>query len=70
MTHIPEDSMLRRHYLTELKSKQDILLQKFIDHTEITKPNDTSVYAPPPLWSNNVLIPLIGFLFFLAILFL
>ena len=50
MNNIPEDSMLRRHYLTELANK---------------KPD----YTPESLWSGNVMIPLVGFLIFLLVLF-
>jgi len=38
MSRIPEDSVLRRHYLTEMKYQQDNMLQKFTDHaSEICK---------------------------------
>lgn len=64
---IPEDSMLRRHYLTELKFQQDKSFQSFYDATQ--PKIETNTYTEP-FWSNQVLIPAVLFAFFLAVLFL
>jgi hypothetical protein len=56
MNQIPTDSMLRRHYLTEMKNRNDGSYE--------THEYDT------PLWSNVVMIPAILFLFFMGVIFL
>ena len=53
MNNIPEDSMLRRHYLTELKNR--------VEENEVVS---------APFWSNQVLIPLVVFGFFMALVFI
>jgi|688.fasta_scaffold98093_8 hypothetical protein len=80
---IPEDSVLKRHYLTELKSKQTLNFENFMKATEKYKQGDVAVErveaidlsvkeqpAYYPFWSNAVLIPLIGFVFMMAVVFL
>lgn len=80
---IPEDSVLKRHYLTELKSKQTLNFENFMKATEKYKQGDVSVERVDaidlsvneqptyyPFWSNEVLIPLIGFVFMMAVVFL
>ena len=64
---LPEDSMLRRHYLTELRSQQDKAFQAFQD---ATRPKLQTIVYAQPFWSNGVLIPAIAFFFFLALLIL
>lgn len=69
MNLIPEDSMLRRHYLTELKSRQDRCFEKM---TKATQPSAVAEVVEPdyyPFWSNEVIIPLIAFAFFMAVIF-
>ena len=56
MNQIPTDSMLRRHYLTEMKTRNDGSYE--------THEYDT------PLWSYGVMIPAILFLFFMGVIFL
>ena len=69
MNNIPEDSMLRRHYLTELKSKQTTNFETFMNATQKNQsPEVTVEYAP--IWSNQVLIPMAAFAFFMALVFL
>ena len=63
---VPEDSTLRRHYLTELKYQQEKNMERFMSQTI---PQKTIIYAEP-LWSKGVLIPAIAFLFFLAVIFI
>ena len=65
MTNIPEDSMLRRHYLTELKFQQERNIEKFMNQT---KPQIEQ--AIEPLWSKGVMIPVVAFLFFMAVIFI
>ena len=67
MTKIPEDSMLRRHYLTEQKYKKGNVTIQEIDNVEPVLVGEE--YAPP-FWSNQVLIPLIAFAFFMAVVFI
>lgn len=81
---IPEDSVLKRHYLTELKSKQTINFENFMKATEkykqglvtIEKVDSIDLSVPDnkpeyyPFWSNEVLIPLIGFVFMMAVIFI
>lgn len=69
MTNIPEDSMLRRHYLTELKNKQTATFESFLNATQKTLEPETTVEYYP-FWSNQVLIPLIAFAFFMAVVFI
>lgn len=64
---IPEDSMLRRHYLTELKAQQTKVFESFQDATQ-HKP-EPIVYAQP-VWSKGVLVPMIAFFFIAALLIL
>ena len=63
---VPEDSTLRRHYLTELKYQQEKNMERFMNQTI---PQETIIYAEP-FWSKGVLIPAIAFLFFLAVIFI
>lgn len=56
--NIPEDSVLKRHYMTELKYREDALI-------ELTRPKQFS-----PLWSIEVMVPLIGFIFMMAVVFI
>ena len=52
MNNIPEDSMLRRHYLTELRNKQTANFEAFLEATnEVMAPESTVEYAP--FWSNQ-----------------
>ena len=68
MTNIPEDSMLRRHYLTEWRNNLDKqLLNGLCNQQEDTI--ETIDHAQP-VWSLPVLIPAILFAFFLGVLFL
>ena len=69
MTNIPEDSMLRRHYLTELKAKQTANFEGFMKATERALTPDSEVHYYP-FWSNAVLLPLIGFVFMMCVVFL
>ncbi len=69
MTNIPEDSMLRRHYLTELKAKQSANFDGFLKATEKTLNPESEVHYYP-FWSNAVLMPLIGFVFMMCVVFL
>ena len=57
MTDIPEDSMLRRHYLTEVKFQQERNREKFMSQTIKQSVNIQS----EPFWSKGVLIPAIAF---------
>lgn len=66
---VPEDSMLRRHYLTELKSNQDKQFQRFLAETG-DRPLPEVNIDPEPVWSLTVLLPLVMFAFFLGVLFL
>lgn len=68
---IPEDSMLRRHYLTEVKSQMDKHFDRMLEEAMSNKTiqQDTIVYAEP-FWSKGVLIPAIAFLFFMAVIFI
>ena len=66
MTDIPEDSMLRRHYLTEVKFQQERNREKFMSQT-IQKSVDIQ---SEPIWSKRVLIPAVMFLFFIAVIFI
>lgn len=69
MNNIPEDSMLRRHYLTELRNKQTANFEAFLEATnEVMAPESTVEYAP--FWSNQVLLPLVAFSFFMALVFI
>jgi len=54
MNNIPEDSVLRRHYLTELRNKQAEQAEQAVTRE----------------WSNMALFPVIAFLFFMCIMFL
>ncbi len=69
MTNIPEDSMLKRHYLTELKSQQDKRFQYFLDYVDQPK-IENGVTMAEPIWSISTMVPAILFLFFLGVLFL
>jgi hypothetical protein len=69
MTNIPEDNMLRRHYLTELKAKQSANFDGFLKATENTLNPESEVHYYP-FWSNAVLLPLIGFVFMMCVVFL
>ena len=62
------DSTLKRHHLTELKSKQAKNYEKFMKATE----KKEQVIEPEyyPFWSNEVLLPLIGFVFMMCVVFL
>ena len=66
MTGIPEDSMLKRHYLTELNFQQEKNREKFMNQT-IAQSIDVQ---SEPIWSKGVLIPAIIFLFFMAVIFI
>ena len=66
MTGIPEDSMLKRHYLTELNFQQEKNREKFMNQT-IAQSVDVQ---SEPIWSKGVLIPAIIFLFFMAVIFI
>lgn len=68
MSNIPEDSMLRRHYLTELKSQQDILLQKFAD--KIEQPKESRMEPEVPKFISNEVLMTGIFIFLLVVLFL
>ena len=67
MNNIPEDSMLRRHYLTELKNKQSVNFDAFMNATQPVKIIEVP-YAP--FWSNQVLIPMFVFAFFMMLVFI
>lgn len=69
MTNVPEDSMLRRHYLTELKSKQSANFDAFLNATKSALEPESEVHYYP-FWSNAVLLPLIGFVFMMCVVFL
>ena len=62
---VPEDSTLRRHYLTELKYQQEKNMERFMNQTIPQKP---IIYAEP-FWSKPVLIPLVAFIFFILVIF-
>jgi hypothetical protein len=49
-TNIPEDSMLRRHYLTELKYKQEGNFEAFINATKVSK---VALVQDTPVQSSN-----------------
>lgn len=66
---LPEDSMLRRHYLTEWRNNLDKQLLNGLCNQQQNDNVETITYAQP-FWSNGVLIPLIAFVFFLGVLFL
>lgn len=66
MTDIPEDSMLKRHYLTELNFQQERNRERFMNQTIQQSVNNQS----EPVWSKSVLIPTIVFLFFMAVIFI
>lgn len=69
MTNIPEDSMLRRHYLTEWRNNLDKQLLNGLCNQEQGDNIETTTYVPS-IWSNDVLIPLIVFAFFMAVIFI
>jgi len=69
MNKIPEDSMLRRHYLTEQKYKQGKVNSLTVDSVNDILPTPEEQTAAP-FWSNQVLIPLVMFAFFMAIIFI
>jgi hypothetical protein len=69
MTNVPEDSMLRRHYLTELRNKQTANFDAFISATKTVLEPESEVHYYP-FWSNAVLLPLIGFVFMMCVVFL
>lgn len=69
MIEPPTDFSLRRHYLTELRNKQSANFEAFLEATnEVLEPESTVEYAP--FWSNQVLIPLVAFSFFMALVFI
>lgn len=59
------DSTLKRHHLTEIKSKQTINFEKFMKATEKKELTIEPMYYP--FWSNQVLVPMIAFAFFMAL---
>lgn len=62
---IPEDSMLKRHYLTEQKYKLgSVSVESVAEIVETVEPEIE------PLFSKGVMLPLIAFLFMMAIVFL
>jgi hypothetical protein len=69
MTNVPEDSMLKRHYLTELRNKQTANFDAFINATKTVLEPESEVHYYP-FWSNAVLIPLIGFVFMMCVVFI
>ena len=68
MSDIPQDSMLRRHYLTEWRNNLDKQLLNGLCNQEQEINIDTT--HVPSIWSNDVLIPLIAFAFFMAVIFI
>lgn len=69
MDNIPTDNTLKRHYLTELKFKQTSNFENFMKATE-QQPQEIETVPYYPFWSNQVLIPLIGFIFMMCVVFL
>jgi hypothetical protein len=69
MDETPTDFNLKRHYLTELKAKQSSNFDGFLKATEKTLNPESEVHYYP-FWSNAVLLPLIGFVFMMCVVFL
>ena len=69
MTNIPEDSMLRRHYLTEQRYKKGDVSVQTVDSITTVMVDEPEQYAAP-FWSNQVLIPLVAFTFIMALVFI
>lgn len=67
MTNIPEDSMLRRHYLTELRSKQRANFDAFTQATQGSvieaKVPEAVAGTDYPVWTTACFIMLMVFLF-------
>ena len=64
---IPEDSMLRRHYLTEIKSQMDKHFDEFLAQAileESSTPDDVPYDNRFPVFATA------GFIFLLVVLFL
>jgi hypothetical protein len=63
---IPEDSALKRHFMTELYYKQEA-----IDEVDVvSKFNQSRVVEVAPICSKQVLLPMILFLFMMAVVFI
>jgi hypothetical protein len=63
---IPEDSALKRHFMTELYYKQEA-----IDEVDVVaKFNQSRVVEVAPICSKQVLLPMILFLFMMAVVFI
>lgn len=69
MDQTPTDFNLKRHYLTELRNKQTANFDAFINATKSVLEPESEVHYYP-FWSNAVLIPLIGFVFMMCVVFI
>lgn len=60
---IPEDSILRRHYLTEFKNKQQSTFEDFILETRHKKPVLEETTVEPFILNPSILVTTVAFLF-------
>lgn len=66
---IPEDSILRRHYLTEFKNKQQSTFEDFILETRRKKPILEETTIQPFNLHPSILFTVVAFLFVALFIF-
>jgi len=66
---IPEDSILRRHYLTEFKNKQQSTFEGFIQETRRKCCVEEEPVVQPFIWHPSVCFTAIAVLFVVFLIF-
>ena len=66
MNNVPEDSILKRHYITELTTKQRLIFDSMLQDAGYNQ----VAQEPPRMSSLQVIIPLMGFLLVLSLFLL